>query len=423
MKIKKKTGWLKSCLVPAMYFIGALFSVILIWRNTLHAPSSLAWNVWAFYEWLINYEGGVVRRGLVGAIINSLYYGEEIFVANALVFFFALTFIALATIFWANHVRTVRSALLIIFCPVGFYWMAVGNEYYYRKEILFYVAIVCACFAYRIWKNNNNRYLALILAGYIFFISIFLPLVHEAFIFYGWLISTLIIYQLYQADSVLRKRMILSYTALSIIIFGVLSVYKGDANTSLKIWMSLSDAAKSPSLGSSEPAGAISAIGWSMMKGLSLSAIAVQTGLASYYVFSISLMYLFLGYIVAERRGLDPKDAYLSMELLAPFGMVVASFTPLFILGWDWGRWVTGIWYVSLFIFLLDLDRQIIEIFYRKCGEMQKVFFPAVFPLLLFLGFVTRVPECCFAGSGGSIISNPAFEPVKDFLEFIWDTL
>ena len=134
----KRSRWSGSYVAMTIYFIGILFSVIVIWSNTLHTPSSLKWNSWVFYEWIINYEGGFVRRGLIGSVINAFYYGEELSAVNTLVFFVALLFILLATMFVASNVKNARSALLFVFCPVGFYWMAIGNEYYYRKEIFFF---------------------------------------------------------------------------------------------------------------------------------------------------------------------------------------------------------------------------------------------------------------------------------------------
>ena len=420
MTLLKRSRWSGSYVVMIIYFIGILFSVIVIWNNTLHTPSSLNWNSWAFYEWLINYEGGFVRRGLVGSVINKFYYGKELIAVNVLVFFAAILFILLATMFLAINVKNARSALLFIFCPAGLYWMAMGNEYYYRKEIFFYITILCACFIFQWWQIYRNRYLALILTGFIFVTSGLLPLIHETFLFYGWLLFSLMLLQLHQKNGVPGKKAFIAYTVVSIVIFTILIYFKGDANTSEAIWFSLSNSAKALTV-TSEPAGGISAIGWPLAKALSLLFITLQTGLASYYIFSIILIYLFLGYIVSENRGLDLKQIYLSKQLLLPFCLVAVSFLPLFVLGWDWGRWVMGIWYVSLFIFLLKLDKQIVEFFPNTIRLPRKIFVLIFFLILFSLGIITRVPECCFSGSGASFFYNPIFTNtilgnIKEFL-------
>lgn len=422
MKLLKKLKSFKSHIVLTIYFFGILFSTILIWNNTLHTASNLNWNTWAFYEWLINYQGGFVRRGLIGWIINAFYYDEELIALNALVFFTALLFILLATLFVAKNVNAVRSALLFIFCPVGLYWMAASNEFYFRKEIFFYIFILIACLIFQKWQITGNRFLSFILTGFIFVASVFLPLIHEAFIFYGWLIFALMLFQLHKSDGKSSRRIVMAYSVLCLFIFAVLSYYKGDLDTSEAIWLSLSYSARDLTA-NPEHAGGISAIGWSLKQGLFLPIVALQTGLASYYFFSIVLVYLFLGYIVSEHRGLSLKQTYLSNWMLLPFGVVTASFLPLFVLGYDWGRWVMGIWYVSLFIFLLQLDKQIIQFFTNKVKILQKVFYLFSFPILLGFGLFTRVPECCFSGSGTSLLFNPAFAPVKNFLKYLLSTL
>ena len=411
----KKNIQLVSYASIAIYTIGILFTTIVIWRNTLQTPYSLNWNGWAYYEWLINYEGGFVRRGLVGSFINEFYYGKEVVAVNTLVFISAFLFTLLATLLVASNLMVPRSALLFVFCPVGLYWAAIGNEYYYRKEIFFYIVMLSVCLIFQRWQRCGNRYLAQLLVGLIFLSSIFLPLVHEAFIFYSLLLFALILFKIYQSTSMSERKVVLLYSLFCSLLFAILSYFKGDVGVSQSIWLSLSDSARDLS-GSLEPAGGISAIGWSLAKGLNLSVVALLSGLASYYLFPIFLIYLFIGYMVSETRELRLPEAYFSKELFLPYCLVIISFIPLFVLGWDWGRWVMGIWYVSLCIFLLRLDAQIIQFLSNEVSSVKKLAGILAFPTLLFLGIVTRVPECCISGSGSSFLYNPALEPIKDFL-------
>lgn len=57
----------------AKLLAGGLILAVLIyvcWKATLETPALLKWNAYGLSEWLINYEGGFVRRGLVGQWIN-----------------------------------------------------------------------------------------------------------------------------------------------------------------------------------------------------------------------------------------------------------------------------------------------------------------------------------------------------------------
>ena len=328
MNNEKKSKSLSDLLSTTIYTSAAVFALIFIWKRTLYKPSTLNWNGWAFYEWLINYEGGFVRRGLIGSLINTYYFNSEIIAINTLVFWGAFIFIVLTTLFVSNKIKSIKSTLLFTFCPIGFYWMAIGNEYYYRKEIIFLIAILCSCLAFLNWKKTASRLVPPLLTAFIFLISGLLLLIHESFIFYGCLIFSLILFEFHQNNSIIRKKVILAYILLCLIIFGILSIYKGDENTSLAIWNSLSNSVKTLREYSS-PAGGISAIGWSLVKGLSLSLSAILSGMVTYYIFPILIIYLYLGFIIADYRNYKLKNIYFSKNFSIPFLTIIISFSPL----------------------------------------------------------------------------------------------
>jgi hypothetical protein len=399
--------------IRILVFIGiALFSSVLIWERTISEPSHLNWNSWAYYEWLINYEGGFVRRGFVGALIRAFFYEHELPAINILVGSSAIIFIGLVTTFASINIKTIRSTLLFSFCPAGLYWMAVGNEYFYRKEIIFYISIFCCGLGYQYCKETKNRFVPLALTLLILIASILLPLIHESFVFFCGLFFSLVLFSLHSQNTTAQRRIVVSYFTFLILTFVLLTAHKGDGDTSAMIWQSLSDSAKSMSE-SKGPSGGIVAIGWTLFEGLRLSAIAVLSGVASYYLFSIALVYLVLGFIIAEIRSINVKVLYLSRDFAFPFLLVTITFLPLFLAGWDWGRWVMGIWYVGLCIFILELDKPLrtISIYFRQPYIKRVV--PSFFLLLLFTVVLTRIPECCFSGSGNSLLSNPTAVSIK----------
>ncbi len=399
--------------IRIMILIGvSIFSSVLIWERTISDPAHLNWNSWAYYEWLVNYEGGFVRRGFVGSLISTFFYEHELSAINILVGSNAIIFIGLVTIFALINIKTLRSTLLFSFCPAGLYWMAVGNEYFYRKEVFFYIAIFCCGLGYQYWKETKNKFVPPALTLFIFIASISLPLIHESFIFFCGLFFSLLLFSLYDHNTVAQRRIVVSYVALLIGTFLLMTTHKGDGNASSIIWQSLSDSAKSISE-SRDPSGGIVAIGWTLLEGLRLSAIAVLSGVASYYLFAIALVYLVLGFLIAEIRSVSAKIFYLSRDFIAPFILVTITFLPLFIAGWDWGRWVMGIWYVALCIFILELDKPLRTLFIYLWQPYIKKIVPSFFFLLLCVVVLTRIPECCFSGSGDSLLSNPTAVSIR----------
>ena len=133
---------------------------------------------YVFTDWLINYEGGFVRRGLLGEIIyeisNSLHFNIKttLFFFQVIIYFiyFFLFFYLLSKIkinfFW----------LLIVFSPILFLYPISELEALGRKDI--FVISLFLIFSLLNFKNLNFLILSFI---FIFTLSC---LIHEITIFY-----------------------------------------------------------------------------------------------------------------------------------------------------------------------------------------------------------------------------------------------
>jgi hypothetical protein len=122
--------------------------------------------------------------------------------------------------------------------------------------------------------------------------------------------------------------------------------------------------------------------------------IFLQSGLATYYLFSLLVVYLILGFIVARKRDVRPHDLYLSKAFAFPFFCVVITLLPLFVVGWDWVRWIMGIWHISFCMFMLELDKKFTESAGRIAILGVKILSPSVFITIFFPGVFTRISEC-----------------------------
>ena len=100
---------------------------------------------WGLSEFLINYEGGFVRRGLVGQI--AYLTGDPFFYVNIFqklsVSFFVISSAFLVPLY-KDTLSKFLFLFMIILVPGGLYDMAIGGafEYLDRKEIWFYNAII-----------------------------------------------------------------------------------------------------------------------------------------------------------------------------------------------------------------------------------------------------------------------------------------
>lgn len=138
-------------------------------------------NAYIAGDWLINYQGGFVRRGLFGEIIFFFTNNFNIPVLN-LVYFFSSIFFLLFIIFYYNCIKNFlkfKFLLLYLFLPstllfTFFDVLAIG-----RKESL--VILFISLYTFFLLKNQNKKIIIQIILS---IIILFITLTHEIMFFY-----------------------------------------------------------------------------------------------------------------------------------------------------------------------------------------------------------------------------------------------
>ena len=177
-------------------------------------------------EFLVNFSGGFVRRGLLGEILYDitqstgispfpLILGISIICLAFVVTFFLKAFVKRDMNWWI--------VLSPMFC--GFLW------YFVRKDFMQYALLIGVLLMLRRWRGNPWNILAVCL------LSIFGLLLHEAYLFWAIPLTVLAIY------AVSRSITASTVSAVAFLgCFGVLSLFKGDASNVTAImasWNSL----------------------------------------------------------------------------------------------------------------------------------------------------------------------------------------
>lgn len=397
------------------------FSLWLLYINTIKSPDSLQWTPWCFYEWLINYQGGFVRRGLVGYFINKNAYGNELHFVNHLVFVLGALYFLLSAAFAIFVIGKPKSVTLYLLSPAGILWMALSNQNYYRKEIFFLICLLLAGLLYQAWRKYDSRFIAAFLVFFIFASSMIMPFVHEAYIFFCVLIFCSMLRSLTASmGPSVAKTIVGSFVIFNISLFLLLSYFKGNGDISSQIWASISPDAQSltKGIGGLEHGG-ISAIGWSMKDALKVTVIRILTGMATYYLFPLLVAYLIAGFILSEVKGLAVMDVYKSEHFLSTLLAVVISFLPLIIMAPDWGRWIVGIHVIFLSITIFDLGAPAFFIRWVKGAAENFRTVTILFVILLTISLFTQIPECCIEGSGNSPLNNSATVLFKETLKHL----
>ncbi len=118
------------------YYIFICFSIsIFFLYHKFQFPTD-----WTTSEWLINYQGGFTRRGLVGEILVQIntFFNFEI---RNLVFIFEIILLFTYYFYLINFFKKVEFSpiiILIIFSPLGFLFPVTETEAIARKEVLLF---------------------------------------------------------------------------------------------------------------------------------------------------------------------------------------------------------------------------------------------------------------------------------------------
>ena len=130
-------------LLPVVFILITSYTLLAIFH------SAIAFN-WTFQDWLINYEGGFVRRGLsgqlIGAINNYLFEQNKQFYFNIqihIVYFYIISFCSI--LFYSLIYRLIKfenlnfQNLFIIFSPISIPFVIYNSGAIARKEILLFI--------------------------------------------------------------------------------------------------------------------------------------------------------------------------------------------------------------------------------------------------------------------------------------------
>jgi hypothetical protein len=154
----------------------------------MQTKASLSWGhgSWQITEWLINYQGGFVRRGLPGQVI--LYVSDFLGInANNIAIFISLLIYVFLVIYLIVKTRHKTTTLLIL-SPVVMGAPAYQN-FIIRKDVLGIIFFLLCLKIVLLKQNNVLKYFCLN------FIAIVALLSHEAFFFFAIPSISVIIFQ------------------------------------------------------------------------------------------------------------------------------------------------------------------------------------------------------------------------------------
>jgi len=171
---------------------------------------------WTISEWLINYQGGFTRRGLLGEIVFQFSKIFSVTVREMIFIFQVATYIIFYSLLY-KFIRDINKSLLLVFAifsPLFIIYPIAEVEVLARKEVFVFISflIVGNIFGQKIIKNKHFLYFSLILVT--------ATLIWEGVIFYiPFFIIILIIKNNFIFDRIFLIRIILSVLPTLIIFY------------------------------------------------------------------------------------------------------------------------------------------------------------------------------------------------------------
>ena len=344
-----------------------------------------------FDPWLINYQGGFVRRGMPGELFFQIY---DIFLLNPAFLIFLFVSI-LYGIFYFSFFRQLdlikfrNIHYLILLSPISIVFPILNSKVTGHKEILlfFFMSLCCLIFE----KISKEKAFIVILLS-----IIFLGLSYEVLIFY--LPYLVIIYFISFSEIKIKEFVYISifFITVFIALLIVNLLFKGDKNTVELICQSIANFVRENCISS----GNIAHIG-NTIKDFTEQKTNAPGALGLYnsylYIYGFGLFYGILPLIIFLHKAyIKLNNKLFKINFMGMMFLIFLITFPVYVLGADWGRYMY-ISYICTLIILAHLifkKKIIVEnnVLVSKINLLPK---KTITTLIVVYSLSFTVPICC----------------------------
>ena len=312
----------------------------------------------AMSEWVINYQGGFVRRGLFGEIIFqisnflnlNLRFSFLVFQSFLYLIFYYLIYDLL------KKIKPNYFVLLAIFSPIFIFFPISELEAIGRKEILMFIILIVSINLY--FKYNKNDLLIL-------FLSIAFPIIvltHESSIFYSFFFLSLVLITKRKINfSYLSKLFVFSLPTL--ISIYVIYFFPHTPEDTARMCEELENIGETCGL---------AAVFISKGIGTHMAEIGWQKNHVLRYIFIFFVGFFALIYLSTKSKFNDQliNPYFLQIPFICHFLILILPTLLMFIIAVDSGRW-THMSYSMSFIYYFGLLKNKAIILNNKIFTLQ----------------------------------------------------
>ena len=315
---------------------------------------TINYSTWQYGDWLVNYQGGFVRRGFIGEI---LYFFHKLLFINLdkIIFSFVISIYIFLSFFLFKSIEYIENNyedILIFLSPGFFIYPIMNSEIIGRKDILL---IFCIALFVFFEKKMNNKYLFPSLVAAI----IILCFSHASFIFYSPYL--IFLYVLIKKNRNLKiKKFEIFLIILTLLITAIsIQYFSGSEIIVKQICLSVKEFAnKSCGLGDQ-----LFMLGMPLDNRISVHLNLYKTlfpnNLFVYFISTI-LVFFFISIRLKNSKFNNLKFNY---KFITPFFIFILLFiftSPVYILSRDWGRYIHLSYSATFFIYIYCLKEKIL---------------------------------------------------------------
>jgi hypothetical protein len=334
---------------------------------------------WQITEFLINYQAGFIRRGLLGELLY--YFKDYISVYWAILIISFLAFVLLSALLvsiFKKHNMT-KWMLVLPFLLGGM----VILDFWVRKDGLL-LLLFFACIQYL----RSEQKWGIIMVLLLFSLAL---LIHESFIF---LIFPYLGIRFYFSNNRDRIRMMVLLPILYLLY--LITGSHGNQNMAVRIWNSWYHEFDFPLVTNFEEKidGSLGALAWTFNEGIGYfknEFVNFEGGVYSplFWLVIIILIYSILLNILFQDSNEEKRLVFSNILLIQFVGIL-----PLMVLGWDYGRWMF-FWSISSIMLFhlsskdlvwteLQLLNKVSKYLIKTTGRLNRTAYSV---LTLFVGF------------------------------------
>lgn len=311
--------------------------------------SALSWghDSYQMTEWLINYAGGFVRRGLPGSFIGIVSGATGIQANHLAIAISMLCFLCLCAWLLRRATATFPAVLILSCVAMG---IPAYQDSIVRKDCLGLLFLL-GCL-----HVEKGRLSSPVAIGIVNLFACAAILSHETFVFYA--LAGIVVFnrgesRVHAWPALLRRVSLLAPAGAS---FLLAVIHHGTPQHAAAVhdsWLPLWNAIEPGNPATARPGASIEALGWTTGQGLSLSLHMLTSGF--YQPMAWAMVFLISFLLVVRFTGRD-SDANTGEGMTARIRVTallleqLAFISPLFLLGVDYGRWLF-LWVVSTMIF------------------------------------------------------------------------